>query len=513
MTALLLRGFRPATPFADPELGSLSVIIGPASSGGGGGVTDGDKGDIVVSGSGAVWSFDSAVVTAFARTILDDADAGTVRTTLGLGTAATAATGDFAAASHTHSIANVTGLQTALDGKEASITAGTTGQYWRGDKTWQTLNKAAVGLSSVDNTADADKPVSTATQTALNLKLNASAVSVFGLTLIDDADASTARTTLGLGTAAVAATGDFAAAAHVGSGGTAHANAIAAGAAGFMTGADKTKLDGIATGATAVSNSDIRAQVEAELVAGTNVTITPSGSGASRQLTIAATGGGGGGSGDVVGPASATDNALARFDTTTGKLLQNSAVTCSDDGVLASATNSGANAVRVPLANWIKQTADRTLTSTTSLQQIFDTTTNGALTLPTGVYEFSFMLRVTNMSTTTGNASVDILGAGTAVTTEWGWQAVGGDNNNLASGNAAGYTQSLDNDSPSSITQLSTATNLAVDGRGIFEITTAGTIIPSLALVTAAAATVVAGAWFRIMKIGETGENSVGAWT
>jgi hypothetical protein len=42
------------------------------------------------------------------------------RTNLGLGTAAVSATGDFAAASHTHSIANVTGLQTALDGKQAS---------------------------------------------------------------------------------------------------------------------------------------------------------------------------------------------------------------------------------------------------------------------------------------------------------------------------------------------------------------------------------------------------------
>ena len=38
--------------------------------------------------------------------------------------------------------------------------------------------------------------------------------------------------------------------AHVGAGGAAHSNAVAAGAAGFMTGADKTKLDGIAAGAT-----------------------------------------------------------------------------------------------------------------------------------------------------------------------------------------------------------------------------------------------------------------------
>lgn len=37
--------------------------------------------------------------------------------------------------------------------------------------------------------------------------------------------------------------------AHVGAGGAAHSNVVAAGAAGFMTGADKTKLDGVATGA------------------------------------------------------------------------------------------------------------------------------------------------------------------------------------------------------------------------------------------------------------------------
>lgn len=42
--------------------------------------------------------------------------------------------------------------------------------------------------------------------------------------------------------------------------------------------------------------------------------------------------GGGGGSGDVVGPASATDNAVARYDGTTGKLIQNSSVTIDDNG-------------------------------------------------------------------------------------------------------------------------------------------------------------------------------------
>lgn len=40
---------------------------------------------------------------------------------------------------------------------------------------------------------------------------------------------------------------------------------------------------------------------------------------------------GGAGVGDVVGPGSATDNAAARFDSTTGKLIQNSSMTIADD--------------------------------------------------------------------------------------------------------------------------------------------------------------------------------------
>jgi len=40
------------------------------------------------------------------------------------------------------------------------------------------------------------------------------------------------------------------------------------------------------------------------------------------------------GAGDVVGPASATDNAIARFDLTTGKIIQNSLVTVADDGAI-----------------------------------------------------------------------------------------------------------------------------------------------------------------------------------
>lgn len=49
-----------------------------------GSLADGDKGDIVVSGSGSSWLFDTSVVTAAAKTVLDDATIADMRTTLGL---------------------------------------------------------------------------------------------------------------------------------------------------------------------------------------------------------------------------------------------------------------------------------------------------------------------------------------------------------------------------------------------------------------------------------------------
>ena len=94
------------------------------------------------------------------------------------------------------------------------------------------------------------------------------------------------------------------------------------------------------SGTLAVANGGTGTATPA-LVAGTNVTIT----GTWPNQTINATGGGG--SGDVVGPASATDNAIARFDGTTGKLIQNSAVTIADDGTTVISTSSASDALRI----------------------------------------------------------------------------------------------------------------------------------------------------------------------
>jgi hypothetical protein len=93
----------------------------------------------------------------------------------------------------TASAPTVPGLST----KEPTIATGTASQYYRGDKTWQTLDKASISLGNVDNTSDANKPVSTATQTALNAKADKSTLTSKGDLYV--ATAASTITRLGAG--------------------------------------------------------------------------------------------------------------------------------------------------------------------------------------------------------------------------------------------------------------------------------------------------------------------------
>ncbi|MCC7043430.1 MAG: hypothetical protein IT183_06190, partial [Acidobacteria bacterium] len=102
----------------------------------------------------------------------------------------------------------------------------------------------------------------------------------------------------------------------------------------------------------------------------------------------------GSGSGDVVGPASATDNAVVRFDTTTGKLVQNSVVTIADTtgnvagvGNLTATSitvNGGTDAIQVAIRATAGQTADVFEVQTSAAGELFAVQAAGSTNIPTG---------------------------------------------------------------------------------------------------------------------------------
>jgi hypothetical protein len=160
---------------------------------------------------------------------------------------------------------------------------------------------------------------------------------------------------------------------------------------------------------------------------------------------------------------------------------------------------------------WAMLTADYTLTSTTAVQKLFNTTTNGALTLETGVYEFRAFYYLDAMSATSGNAAYSL--AGTAVTDRWGQFVAGLDSTTPLAAGARNGTAAVTSATPASATVAATGTGQVVQISGMFRVSTAGTIIPSVALVTAAAAIVKAGSWFAVTKVGTSAQASAGAWS
>lgn len=176
---------------------------------------------------------------------------------------ATSAVSAHAGGTGVHAIASVTGLQTALDAKSATthdhsgtyapaangVTNGDSHDHSGGDGaqiSYSTLSNlptlgTAAATAATDYATAAhnhsgvyEAAGAVSTHAALT---TTHGISTFGASLVDDADAGTARTTLGLGTAATTAATDYATAAHT------HAQLHDA-----VTVADSTSIDLTLTG-------------------------------------------------------------------------------------------------------------------------------------------------------------------------------------------------------------------------------------------------------------------------
>ena len=230
---------------ADTDLIEKIPAVAPSTT-----ISDGDKGDIVVSASGSTWTIDNSAVslakmanvatgTVFYRKTaatgapevqtlsqlktdlaITKADVGldAVNNTSDLAkpisTLTQTALNTKAASTHTHAIADTTGLQTALDAKQATLVSGTN---------IKTINNSSL-LGSGNIT------IST-TGVQLNADWNETNTS-------SSAYISNKPT---LGTAAAQSSNAFASASH------SHLAATTS-VAGFLSTADKTKLEGIESG-------------------------------------------------------------------------------------------------------------------------------------------------------------------------------------------------------------------------------------------------------------------------
>lgn len=184
------------------------------------------------------------------------------------------------------------------------------------------------------------------------------------------------------------------------------------------------------------------------------------------------------------------------------------------NGDAAYLTTDAGNRGVIPVEHVIRAAATRTFTSNTSQQAIFDSPANGTLTLETGTYLFEGLIAMTSMSATSGNGKFSLIGAGTATLGSILWQAYGQDAPAGNTGAAIGGSwHVVATQVAANIVTAATNTATCFLVKGTFEVTGAGTLIPSFAQTTAAAAVVSIGSYFKCNRIGGTSLTSIGQWS
>ncbi len=149
-----------------------------------------------------------------------------------------------------------------------------------------------------------------------------------------------------------------------------------------------------------------------------------------------------------------------------------------------------------------------TLTSQTAAQKLFNTPTNGQVTLTAGTYEFECFYSLTAMSATSGTFGFAL--GGTATFTQFYLATA---DKKSAPATTAGATSCYNVAANTALATANVNTNGFAQISGIINVSASGTVIPQVSLSIAAAAVVGIGSYFRIRPIGSTTVTSVGNWS
>lgn len=183
------------------------------------------------------------------------------------------------------------------------------------------------------------------------------------------------------------------------------------------------------------------------------------------------------------------------------------------DGKVLYYTPEDANRGVVGAKYIICPTGTNVLTATTGLQALFDDVGAGTLTLPTGTYVWSAVLSFVTMEAAAAtNLLFDLLGAGSA-TVESLWMVDGGDAaiNTIITSRAL---MSNANASPNPILTGVASAALQLRIHGLFRVTAAGTIIPSVNLGTnGGTPTRSKNCYFMCECVGASDVQTVGQWS
>jgi hypothetical protein len=205
--------------------------------------------------------------------------------------------------------------------------------------------------------------------------------------------------------------------------------------------------------------------------------------------------------------------------TTTSAILKTSPIGGDlevDANGIAYYTHNTSERGRIVAEQFIQLTTAYTFPSSiTTAQKIFNSPTNGAVTLKSSTtYVFECQLNMTGLSTTTTNGWFGFAFGGTATITNITWESFAQKTSGPTVPGAAQQTINI----TASNTNISNATgNANTNGfafiKGIVKINAGGTFIPQVSLGVGALATVTLGTYFRISAVGTSSVQSIGNWS